>query len=69
MSTKAEDRIKRDGELEDQSQVASQVVDGGDQEVNAAKEKMLLSQLPWGSWLFEQISVVSRLDQLTKRRM
>ena len=68
MSARAEDRIKRDGEL-DQSPVASQVADGGDQEVNAAKEKVQLSQLPWGSWLFEQISVVSRLGQLTKRRM
>jgi len=68
MSARAEDRIKLDRE-EDQLQVASQVADGGHQDVNAVEEKVLLSQLPWGSWLFEQISVVSRLNQLTRRRM
>ena len=49
MSARAEDRIKLDRE-EDQLQVhvASQVADGGHQEVNAVEKKVLLSQLPWG---------------------
>ena len=67
MSARVEDSIKVGGEV-DQLRTGHQ----GKVEVkDVAEEKarVQLSQLPWGSWLFEQMGVVSRLNQTTKRRM
>jgi len=69
MSAKPEDTIEVDCE-EDHSGVAGTGRQGKVDTCDVAEKTMLqLSKLPWGSWLFEQMSVVSRLNQLTKRRM
>ena len=68
MSARAEDSIKVDVE-EEQLQVAGT---SHQRKVDVAeddKARVQLCQLPWGPWLFEQMGVVSRLNQMTKRRM
>ena len=68
MSARAEDSIKVDVE-EEQLQVAGT---SHQRKVDVAeddKARVQLCQLPWGPWLFEQMGVVSRLNQMTKRKM
>jgi len=68
MSARSEDSIKVDVG-EEQFQVAGTGHQGRVDVAEDQKARVQLCQLPWGPWLFEQMGVVSRLNQMTKRRM